>query len=660
MSCERILLLHGRTPQDRTPLAQDLSRRINELQNVVAFSDGEELTTHAPRICAPGNTCLVVVDPDVAAPFAAAHRISRVAPEVRILFAVDPLREETLRREAVYRGPPGGRWSLLIADHPELETRIAAELRLAAQQQRMRTTLDRMKLRLATPAPATVDSGEYRRLIASDRYLASVLHNAHDAIISVDLQGAIVSWNSGAERLFRTGAATARGKLLVEMFRDRTLAGSLIAAALQGIARSGGLEVGDRDVRYVDANFSPLSDESSATFGAVAILRDATERHRAEEDLRTSSRQKDEFLAMLAHELRNPLAPIRNATQILQILQGSDPRTAAATSIIARQTAHLAGLLDDLLDVARVTRGAVVLERENIATADIVIDAVEQAKTAIDSRHHELTISPLGSDLYVFADRKRLTQVLANLLINAAKYTPDGGRITIDCGADERQIWIAVTDTGIGIEPRLLGSIFDLFVQARRSPDRAEGGLGIGLALVKSLVQMHGGHVRAESTGAGQGSSFIIELPRSWTPEQAKERGVELPSPDRIEHSLRLMVVDDNEDAARTLGVILDAIGYRVDMQTDPRVALERARSEHPDVFILDIGMPHMDGYELARQIRALSGEPRPVLIALTGYGSPSDRERAQLAGFDHHFIKPVDAIELASLLEHLSVDEML
>jgi PAS domain S-box-containing protein len=648
----QLLLLHGRGLNARSALASRLVATLAEHARVHAFEDVDALVAAAPDVNAPGTVALVIVDPDVPAPFAAARRIARALPGMRFVFAVAPEAEAVLRRESVYAAPPGGLWSLLRADDARLVEQVAMDVRNALQQQRLRTTVDRMKLRLATAAP--VDSGEYRRLLASDRYLASVLHHAHDAIVSIDPAGRVVSWNRGAERLFGVAADDARGTDFASLFRDARAARQLIEATLSGASRSAGLEVGtDDDVRHVEANFSVLQDDVRGSFGAVAILRDTTERHRAEEELRENSRQKDEFLAMLAHELRNPLAPIRNATQLLRMLHAADSRAASATAVISRQTDHLAALLDDLLDVARVTRGAVVLERECVDVGGIIGDAVEQARSVIDAKRHRLSIVGATAGVAVPGDRKRLTQVLANLLINAAKYTPEDGAIELSVQADARNVVLSVADTGVGIEPELLHRVFDLFVQAQRSPDRAQGGLGVGLALVKSLVAMHGGSVTASSAGPGRGSTFRVQLPRAQA-EDGAPADEEAPQQPRAERPLRLMVVDDNADAAHTLGVLLEAIGHRVDVLTDSRLALERAAASPPDAFILDIGMPHVDGYELARRIRSIHAAHRPVLIALTGYGSPSDRERAQLAGFDHHLVKPVDADVLMRLLHEI------
>ncbi|TCZ85024.1 ATP-binding protein [Lysobacter sp. N42] len=621
------------------------SRHANTAELLRAATDGPAVPT------------LVVIAPGVDDPLLQARRIARDLPEARFVCVVHPGEESALRRRGAYAAPAGGRWSLARIDDPALGGHIRGELDIARQQRRLHTTLDRMRLQVR-PAPLA-DPGEYRRLVASDRYLASVLRHAHDAIVSLDPEGRVVSWNTGAELRFGLSAEQARRRPFATLFRDADAAGDAIASALAGSHRMIGLEV-ERggQVRHVDANFGELRDDAATVVGVVAILRDITERHRAEEELRASSRQKDEFLAMLAHELRNPLAPIRAATQVLGMIGHSDPRAAGAVAVLERQTAHMAGLIDDLLDVARVTRGAVALELESLALADVLRDAVEQARALIDSRGHRLHADAADPGLRVRGDRKRLTQVFANLLVNAAKYTPRGGDIHLRLSGDARNVRVCVADTGIGMDADLQARVFDLFVQGARTPDRSAGGLGVGLALVRSLVAMHGGHVSAHSEGPGRGSRFDVLLPRLQEAPAENAPGVPDTRPARAGQRLRLMVVDDNEDAARTLGVLLQALGHRVDVEIDPRAALARASREMPDALILDIGMPHLDGYELARRIRGLHAPHRPVLIALTGYGHQADRDRAAQAGFDHHLVKPLDPPQLVRVLDGVQPGE--
>lgn len=381
---------------------------------------------------------------------------------------------------------------------------------------------------------------------------------------------------------------------------------------------------------------------------------DVTERMQAEEALRAANRRKDEFLAMLAHELRNPLAPISTAAEILRIVQANPERVKHTSEIITRQVEHMTSLVDDLLDVSRVTRGLVSLDREPVAIADIVAGAVEQARPLINARHHRLSLHPGTETARIDGDRTRLVQIMSNLLNNAAKYTPDGGDIALTVHVFPDVVELSVHDTGLGISQDLLPHVFELFTQAERSPDRSQGGLGLGLALVKSLVELHGGSVSAESEGPGRGSIFTVRLVRH----------IEEPMPISHAHSreslpssqaLRLMVVDDNVDAARGLAALLEAEGHHVTIEYTAQAALARARVEMPQVFLLDIGLPDIDGYELARRLRAQPETAHAVLIAVSGYGRIEDREQSRAAGFDHHLVKPANLQRLFAILAEVS-----
>jgi signal transduction histidine kinase/ActR/RegA family two-component response regulator len=380
----------------------------------------------------------------------------------------------------------------------------------------------------------------------------------------------------------------------------------------------------------------------------------ALERVRAEEALRLADRRKDEFLAMLAHELRNPLAPISAAAQLLNMGPPDSARVERTSAIIARQVAHMTGLIDDLLDVSRVTRGLVVLARDQVDLRRVIDDAVEQVRPLIEARRHQLTLN-LDLDAgpaFVEGDPKRLVQVVANLLNNAAKYTPEGGRLGIWMGLTPDHVLVSVTDNGIGIAADLLPTVFDLFSQAERTPDRAQGGLGLGLALVKSLVELHGGMVTAASEGRNMGTEFTVRLPRLRIATAGDGAALSPPaaSADGFQ-GLKLMLVDDNEDAAMTLGLLLEAVGHAVMVVHDPLEALARVADERFDVFLLDIGLPGMSGVELARRLRKLPGTEGAALMAITGYGQQSDRHDADEAGFDRYFVKPVDAEELIGAL---------
>ncbi len=390
----------------------------------------------------------------------------------------------------------------------------------------------------------------------------------------------------------------------------------------------------------------------------LSIFHDVTDRRRAEEAMREADRQKDEFLAVLAHELRNPLATIRAALEVLR-LRGPDRREAAgwAREMIGRQLAHLVRLVDDLLDTSRLSLGKIALRREPVDLADVVAQAVEASRPLIGSRGQALTVEPPREPIRLSADRTRLVQVVSNLLSNAAKYTDPGGRITLAAGREGEEAVVRVRDTGIGIRAEILPRVFDLFEQAGRSQDRALGGLGIGLALVKRLVELHGGVVEAHSDGPGRGSEFIVRLPLA--PEEVGPRpaapaeGQSPGGPGR-----RVLVVDDNADAAESLAVLLRMRGHEVHVARDGPQALETARAVRPEVVLLDLALPGLDGYEVAAQLRGHPELRRARLVAVTGYGRDEDRRRTRAAGFDEHLVKPVDLADLEGVLRPVTEAE--
>ncbi len=407
-----------------------------------------------------------------------------------------------------------------------------------------------------------------------------------------------------------------------------------------------GIQYGREEISYLARALDEMAE---------ALQRKNQERDKAEDGLRAADRRKDEFLAMLAHELRNPLAPISNAARILKLSDVDAPHIRETSDIIARQVAHMTGLVDDLLDVSRVTRGLITLSREQLDLRGVVAAAVEQAQALIDARGHDLVIAIPSGPAWVCGDRMRLIQIIANLLNNAAKYTPDGGKIRLSIEADDNAWLICVKDSGVGISAGLLPHIFELFSQADRTPDRAQGGLGLGLALVKSLVELHGGIVSAYSTGVGMGSEFTLQLPQLRESVSESDMQTDNLTPAVANTSLHLIVVDDNADAADTIAMLLENLGYSVSVEYEAHGALERARVEAPQVLMLDVGLPDMDGYELARRLRAMPQTATSTLIALTGYGQEDDRDRSRAAGFDYHFVKPADLMELAALLAKIS-----
>jgi PAS domain S-box-containing protein len=390
----------------------------------------------------------------------------------------------------------------------------------------------------------------------------------------------------------------------------------------------------------------PAGEDQLAVFA-----RDITERKAAEEKLKDADRRKDEFLAMLAHELRNPLAPIGAAAQLLQMAKLDDAQVRHTSQIIGRQVDHMTHLIDDLLDVSRVTRGKIALENTSLDIRHIVTDAVEQVTPLMQSRRHHLALHLPPDTAMVIGDKKRLVQVIANILNNAAKYTNEGGNILLKTDLRKSNVLIEVVDNGIGMAPDLAEHAFDLFAQAERSSDRSAGGLGLGLALVKSLVELHGGAVTCESDGIGKGSKFTVCLPRIVAPGGPVQHQLAGSSMQPSTKSLRIMVVDDNVDAAAMLAMLLETMGHHVLVEHGSRRALERARAETPDVCLLDIGLPEMDGNELAQHLRAQPETAKSILIAVTGYGQENDRKRTLAAGFDHHLVKPVDIQKLTSIL---------
>jgi PAS domain S-box-containing protein len=375
------------------------------------------------------------------------------------------------------------------------------------------------------------------------------------------------------------------------------------------------------------------------------------ERQQAIERLKAEDVRKNEFLAMLAHELRNPLAPIDAGAELLRMAKLDDARVRQTSEIISRQVRHMTNLINDLLDVSRVTRGLAELDNTPLDMRHVVGDAVEQANPLIHAKRHHLTVHMPTGTAMVAGDEKRLVQVVANLLNNAAKYTPEGGRIALKIDVEPAQVVLEIADNGIGMDPELVDRVFDLFAQAERTSDRSSGGLGLGLALVKSLVELHGGSVAAASAGSGKGSRFTVSLPRMQAPpKSAGDAGGHQPAQQGA-HALKILVVDDNVDAGAMLSFVLEASGHRVAVEHDARSALARAGAEAPDVCLLDLGLPEMDGLELARRLRAGPATAHAVLIAVTGYGQESDQKRALAAGFNHHLTKPVDVRKLKLLL---------
>ncbi len=400
----------------------------------------------------------------------------------------------------------------------------------------------------------------------------------------------------------------------------------------------------DSDDIWVEVRAYPTSEGGIASF-----FRDITERKVAEQKLRAADQRKDEFLAMLAHELRNPLAPISAAAELLKIGKLDAAQVRHSSAIIGRQVAHITGLVDDLLDVSRVTRGLVTLARAPVTVQTIVEDAIEQVRPLIELRRQRLKVDLPLEEAVLLGDKARLVQVVVNLLNNSAKFSADQRHIELRAKVDGEELVVLVSDEGIGMEAELTTRAFELFAQGERSSDRSLGGLGLGLALVKHLVELHGGTVNCSSPGPGKGSTFEVRLPLMQARPMASERPSD--AQPMASGQLKLMIVDDNVDAAEALGMLLASCGHEVRVEHESRRALEHALLDRPDACLLDIGLPEMDGNELARHLRSRPETAGVTLIAITGYGQEGDRQRSAQAGFDHHLVKPILMEQLAELL---------
>ena len=512
------------------------------------------------------------------------------------------------------------------------------------------------------------DMAERRRDEEARARLAAIVESSHDAVISKTLDGVIRTWNTGAERLFGYSAEETVGRHISLLIPPERLAEGEEDRILARLARG---ELVDhfetvrvsKDGRRLDISLtvSPIHDREGRVIGASKVARDVTERKRVEaalreaaEALKEADRRKDEFLAVLAHELRNPLAPLRNGLQVMR-LGADDPELVARTrEMMDRQLSHMVRLIDDLLDVSRISRNKMELRCSRVLLADVVSSAVETARPALEAAGHELTIALPPEPVHLDADLTRLAQVFGNLLHNSAKYTDRGGHIGLSAARDGNQIRVSVHDDGIGIPAAALPSLFEIFSQVDRSIERSTGGLGIGLALVKGLVEMHGGTVEAASPGPDQGSTFTVTLPLA---EERTEPASALPaeeSPGAAESQRRILVVDDSPDSAASMAMMLEFLGNQVRTAHDGLEAVDVAERFRPHVVLMDIGMPRLNGYEATRRIREQAWGNGIAIVALTGWGQEADRARSKEAGCAGHLVKPIHLPDLEKLLGEL------
>jgi len=498
--------------------------------------------------------------------------------------------------------------------------------------------------------------------------LAAIVESSDDAIISKTLEGVITTWNQGAVRLFGYTAEEVIGRPVTLLMPPSQV--NEEPAILEKLRRGERIDHyetvrirKDGTVLDVSLTVSPVKDPGGTIVGASKIARDITQRkrmeaalraeiavrERAEAALRDADRRKDEFLATLAHELRNPLAPIRQAALIFKASTATEAQKRWSSDVISRQVQHMALLLDDLLDISRITRGTLSLRMEMVDLAEVVHAAIEAARPAIDAKRHVFSIEVPPEPVHFVADPLRLAQVLSNLLTNAAKYTDPGGKLRLRASSAAETITISVVDTGIGLPSDAITSIFAMFSQVASSRDRSEGGLGIGLALTKGLVELHGGEIEARSAGIGQGSEFIVRLPLR-TPSVPEPKQTMHSSSTRLV-SRRVLVADDNRDGAESLAMFLRMNGHEVTVVHNGKEALAAVSAVQPEVVLLDIGMPDLNGYEVARQVRQCSLQRAVTLIAVTGWGQDHDKAQAHAAGFNYHFTKPIEADRLCELL---------
>jgi PAS domain S-box-containing protein len=612
----------------------------------------------------PAEVALVVLGPTLEQPLRRARAIDRSGCAAQLVFVVRRADAAELRRSAAYSGftlP----WAVVFADDPMLAEALAALLRGALQRRRFRSTVDRMNLQLRQP---TADTAAYRRLVVSNRYLASILEHSADAIFSLDNDGTVLTWNRGAERMFGIGERAAIGRPFHDIARwsKQVLATRLAAAAAGEVQRfevDAGLATGSLSI---EMTLTPVQDDHGAVMGVAAIVRDISDRRRAErerEQVLTAERAaraeiervgriKDEFLAVLSHELKTPLSAVLGYATVLQRVAGEDPTLLKAADAIARNAQAQSRLIEELLDMSAIAAGKLRLERQDIEPSAIVREAVEAVRPLAARRDIELDCE-IDAGCVVRADPHRLRQILSNLLTNAVKFSHDGGRVEIAVRCRNAMVEFEVRDYGEGIEPDFLPQVFGRFTQADASNRRRQGGLGLGLSVVRQLVELHEGSVHAHSDGRGRGTRMVVCLP---VPASATGRahprrdGAAVPDLQGV----NVLIIDDEADAREMLQMLLGTLGARPRIAADAQEGLQALRSEPFDLLLSDISMPGCNGYELVRALRA-STDPRlralPA-IAVTAFGRNDDRLEALHAGYDAHVPKPVELPALVRAID--------
>jgi PAS domain S-box-containing protein len=498
------------------------------------------------------------------------------------------------------------------------------------------------------------DVTDRKRAEHEHAWLAALVDSSDDAIVSKTPDGIVTSWNPGATRLFGYQPEEIVGKPITTIIPSELYAeeDGILARIRRGerIEHYETVRVA-KDGRRIDVSLtvSPIKREDGTIMGASKIARDITQRKRNEIALREADRQKDEFLATLAHELRNPLAPICAAAELLKNAKSLAPELRAATAILERQARQMTHLVDDLLDISRITSGRIRLHPEPVDLTELLRTVIDTYRQSVEMARHQVMLAMPREPVHVSGDRIRLTQIFSNILHNAVKYTPPGGKIEVSLRANGGQVIASIRDNGMGVPPEMLDHIFEPFAQLDRSYERPDGGLGIGLTLAKRLVELHQGRIEARSAGRGQGTEFLIHLPstlatpakRASAPERRTDFAV----------SRRVLIADDNHDAGISLSMLLQSMGHDTRVVHDGIEALEEAELFHPDIVLLDLGMPRLDGYETARRIASRHWAAATRIVAVTGWGQEADRQRAREAGFHRHLVKPVDLGALREIM---------
>lgn len=668
MLSPRILIVEADDPaadsqQDALSLEQQV-RASGHPTSRVTVSDSVAFLRRA--IFAGEEPLVIVLGPTISSPLPAARQLRGVSANAHFIFAPRSDRVDRLRSELGRTAMIGSHWSMFVPSAGALSKQVSDALRTAQKRIRLRTTLDRANVQISAPRP--VDSNEYRRMVLSDHYLANVLTQTQEVIISLNTACTIVYWSAGAARAFGLTAEAAVGTLLRDTplwsaelgkYLDRVPAAAQALTAELVFSSAG-------STLMMETIFSAVRDEQGTFIGASLVMRDVTERKRQleaqirmREEAEQLGRLKDDFLATLSHELRTPLNSILGWAQLLQAAHFPQDKMLNGLATIERNALHQARLIEDLLDISSVISGKLRLELKPVRLGGVIENAVTALRPEADRKRLRLSVRTDAENDLVCGDAHRLQQVVWNLLSNAVKFTPEGGAVGIALRQSGSLLQVVVTDTGQGIAPDFMPHLFGRFRQADSSITRRKGGLGLGLSIVKQLVEMHEGSVSASSPGPGFGATLTVTLPLWGADEAAIHRPMADKAGSGAAASLkgtRVLVVDDEPDARELVAALLQNNGAETMTADSAASALEIIEAFDPDLLVSDIGMPGTDGYELLRIIRTTipKGQGLPA-VALTAFAGPASREKAAAAGFQHHIAKPFQASELLAIVANIA-----